>query len=68
MSIKNDGQVDCILSIMKLLICFNQSRNFSILNLESEVIDCIIQYCDVILKTCCDSISQVNAGVAEVLM
>ena len=47
---------------------FNQSRNFSILNLESEVIDCVIQYCDGILKTFCDSISQVNAGVAEVLV
>jgi len=51
MSIKNHRQVDCILSIMKFLICFNLSHNFSIVNLESEVIDCIIQYCDGILKT-----------------
>lgn len=42
MSIKNHRQVDCILSVMKLLICFNQSRNFCILSLENEVIDCII--------------------------
>ena len=69
MSIKNHRQVGCILSVTKLLICFNQSCNFCILNLESEVIDfIIIQYCDGILKTCCDAISQVNAGVAEVLM
>jgi hypothetical protein len=67
-SIKNHGQVDCILSIIKLLICFSQTCNFSILNLVSEVTDFIIQYCDGILKTCCDCISQVNAGVAEVLM
>jgi hypothetical protein len=67
MSIKNHRQVECILSVTKLLICFNQTCNFSILNLESEGIDFIIQYCDGILKTCCDYISQVNAGVAEVL-
>lgn len=32
MSIKNHRQFDCILSVTKLLICFNQSCNFSILN------------------------------------
>ena len=68
MSIMNHRQVDCVLSLKKLLICFNQLWYVSILNLESEVIDFIIQYCDGILKTCCDSISEVNAGVAEVLM
>ena len=68
MSIMNHRQVDCVLSLKKLLICFNQLWYVSILNLESEVIDFIIQYCDGILKTCSDSISKVNAGVAEVLM
>lgn len=67
-SIKNHRQVDCILSVTKLLICFNQTCNFSILNVVSEVIDFIIQYCDGILKTRCDCISQVSAGVSEVLM
>jgi hypothetical protein len=67
-SMKNHGQVDCILSVIKLPIRFNQTCDFSILTLVSEVTDFIIQYCDGLLKTCCDCISQVNAGVAEVLM
>jgi hypothetical protein len=68
MSVQNHRQGDCILSLTRLLICFCQLRNFSVLNLESEVIDFLTQYCHVILKTCWDSISKVNAGVADVLM